>query len=483
MLVKTELEKIFKAQQIQDLIDALIHDRIFQTNKTIELLNNLLIDYIDDFNYVNGAKVNETLITSNPMLYLLLATVVENGSSTNTLSLREKAANAYKKMYEDSRFEKHYFYSKSPVPLLTHWLVYSKLWKAPNKDAYDEQMMGIYKGTIAFDKDDIISQDMLKQIKAQEEKGRKGWPYPFEAALEPQGNGTYRVTKWATTAEMDDDIHARLDRLYVAARRNQHKTIMENYASTLNQVSAEIAALMPTENLLNALVVIGPYGSGKTTYTNSVFRLQDKSLVEFSVDALNDFMIQQSKEVQVTRSDYHFEAAILKDTISSANIKNLFVTGAYVDNFRFSKTIDKDYAGRNIRIIEVAPEIPENAVVRLCQREKITVTDDNSTFDNALSTANTGQNTREVRIIKVCTHNDTKYPVEYELICNKQTETGKPDFVRVCSVKNGKLTKHNSDLYEKLTRSYTAKREDIAKFLQVSNQSEINEPPVEQFKI
>ena len=482
MFVKTELEEIFKVEHIQDLIYALINDRIFQTNKTVELLNDFLIDYIDDFNYVRGSKVNESLITTNPMLYMLLATAMENGN--DTLSLRDEAANAYKKLFEDSRFEKHYFYSKNPLPLLTHWLVYSKQWKEANEDAYDEQMMGIYKGTVAFDKDDVISQEMLNQITAQEEKGKKGWPYPFESALELQENGIYKVIKWVTTAEMDDNIHARLDRLYVSARRNQQKLIMEKYASTLNQVSAEIDTLMPTENPFNALVVIGPYGSGKTTYTNSIFSFEDKSLVvEFSVDALNDFMSQQNKEARATRSDYHFEAAILKDTINAATIKNLFVTGAYVDNYRFNKTMDKDYAGRNIRIIEIAPEIPENAVVRLCQREKITVITDNRTFDNTLSTANTGQNTREVRINKVAAHDNAKYHVEYELICNKQTETGKPDFVGVCSVKNGELTKHDPELYEKLTRSHTASREDISKLLQRSNKAEINEYTGDQFKI
>lgn len=464
MIVKTELEKLFKAEQRQALIDALIHDRIFQTNKTVELLNDLLIDYIDDSNYVKGSKVNKLLITSNPMLYMLLATVVENGNDDETLSLRDEAANAYKKLFEDSRFEKHYFYSKGPIPLLSHWLIYSKLWKGANKDAYSEQMMGIYKGTVAFDTDDVVSQEMLNQIKAQEAKGKQGWPHPFETALELQKDGTYKVTKWASTAEMDDDIHARLDRLYVSARRNQHKSIMEQYGNALLKVSAELDGLMPTNNPFNALIVIGPYGSGKTTYTNSMFRLiEDKSLiVEFSVDALNDFMVQFSNEVGlVTRSDYHFEAAILKDTINTAHFKNLFVTGAYVDNYRFNKTINQDYADRNIRIVEIAPEAPENAVVRLCQREKIPVTNDDSTFVDTLATANIAQNTREARIKKVCAHDSANSRVEYELICNKQTETGKPDFVFVCSVKDGILTKQAPELYKQLTRSYTAKKEDI----------------------
>jgi hypothetical protein len=475
MFVKTELEKIFKStENIHALINRLIDDRIFQTNKTVELLNDLLSDYTDY--YVKGLKVNESLISSNPMLYMLLATLVEHDNSI--LSLRDNATNVYKQLYEDSRFEKHYFYSKNPIPLLTHWLVFSKMWKAAHKEAYDEQMIGIYKGTVAFDKDDVLSQEMLNQIKMQEQKGKKGWPFPFDTALELQENGTYKVTKWACTPEMDDDIHVRLDRLYVSARRDQHKSIIKKYTNTLNQVSAEIDVLMPTENPFNALVVIGSYGSGKTTYTNSIFRLkEDKSLlVELSVDALNEFIIQQNHEARATRSDYHFEAAILKDTIST-NPKNLFVTGAYVDHYRFNKMMDKDYAGRNIRIIEIAPERSEDAVVRLCQREKIRVTVDNSTFENTLSTANVAQNTREVRIKKICAHDNAKYHVEYELICNKQTETGKPNFVSVCTVHNGVLKIKEPELYEKLTQSYTAKREDIDNLLQIYNQTEINETP------
>lgn len=469
--MKEKLLTLFKnIENLKTFVTYIEMDRLTNSNKTFEFLNELLEDYL------GNTKIDEKLAESDPLLFILLTIIVEhNQNDVDSTCLRNKAADAYMAKYTDERFERNYFYSRSPIPILSHLLLITKIWE----NVYDDQMMGIYKGTVAYNENEIISKETVELIQKKESEINKGWPYPFSGALEKQHNGTYKVIKWCSTPVMDKGIDDRLDRLFTAARRIKHKEVIEDYKHALHVTSQTLHNQFPNPDQ-GAFVIIGPYGSGKTTYLTKNFGVvEDKSLlVSLSADTLNNRM--RSREDRASRSDFHFEAAILRDAIDNSKVKILFATGAYVDSFRFDQMLDKTYLDRNIHIIEIAPERSEHAVLRLCRREKITETT-GTTFAQSLKTANTAQNSRMSRINKIKDHK-TKYNVEYKLICNKQTETGAPNFVEVCTVKNGKLEIQNQELYTSLTQEYLVKEDDIKKLLQPLKQQEnyLSSPDVMQ---
>lgn len=465
---KGELVKIFKTEQNLDrLIKSVANDRINQSNESLTLLKELLQDNLSNPNFVNNGVANQSLAEKNPLLFILLTLILEEKKQdVDSTNLRDKAADAYKKIYEDERFERHYFYSKSPLPVLAHILMMAKVWKA----VYDDQMMGIYSGTMCFEKDEVISKETINIIlnKIPETEQTK-----LLSTLEDQKNDKYKATRWISTPVLDEGLEGRLNRLYTADRRKKQNMFIEGYLKQLHNTSEKIGATLENREKSNALLIIGPYGSGKTTYLEREFGIQEEEkgfLTTLSVDALNKYIVDHSVGIEgASRLDFHFEAAILKNTIDPSKIKNLFVIGVYIDNFRFDRAIERDYAGRNIKIVEIAPETPQAAVLQLCRRDGITDST-NKNFTQTLDSANDAQVNRKSRIEKVQQHPN----VEYTLICNKHTENADPCFVEVCTVKNGKLIIIDQTFYTELTKEYKATKENVESLLKPSNQNDTN---------
>lgn len=142
------------------LIEKIEYDRLYGTNN--------LVDYL-----INHQKLFEVEPTKNddPLLFLLYM-ILKPEKSNN--SLREFAAMTYIATYpEDALFNMNFAYSNSPHSLIAHLLIQFGFWRSSdskNTNFYEEQMLGIDQGTIAFDKGDHLTQAELLQIQSKEGK-------------------------------------------------------------------------------------------------------------------------------------------------------------------------------------------------------------------------------------------------------------------------------------------------------------------------
>lgn len=428
----TCLLKLFKDEpEINYAISALRNDRLLNSDE----LNKLLRKTIPEF-----STPNEDLIQKDPLLSLFILMLNDIPADVH---LRDLAAEAYiKKFPDDTRFEKAYVYLKTPHILLTHLLINTGKWKCcnpANEEFYDEQMAGLFHGTIAFDKGDRISQDELTRI--QEKEGENP-QFPIAVNLKEK-DGYFEVIAWCSTPQMCPS-ETRLDDLFITNRRKKQDEILNGYIKNLQETSSivqETYNLSPNESAVVA--IIGPYGVGKTTFIQLKFS-ESKNLTTYSLDNLNTSLMEPNSRPQ----DHHFEAMMLTKKLLSRvlEIPALLTETAAIDSYRFFRML-KDFSSRDRIIIEeIAPEKPSDSVKRYIEREKII---DQSRIGAANTSANDALRYRHGRIEKIKENSK----INYTLYC-KPSENEK-QLIEVAKVQNGEVlvTVGQEELYDKLIKN------------------------------
>lgn len=144
-------------------------------------------------------RVDFEMIGNDPLFSMLILTLANDPAADH---LRDAAAESYiSKHPEDKRFEKCYAYLKTPHILIAHLLISTNQWQCANlenNEFYDEQLAGLFHGTLAFDKGDRISADELKKIQVQEGENPR---FPIAKNLEEK-EGFFEVKKWCSTPSM-----------------------------------------------------------------------------------------------------------------------------------------------------------------------------------------------------------------------------------------------------------------------------------------
>ncbi len=419
-LHKNFLNHLFGSEiQIELAIDNLRHDRFFG--------NSHLTAQLAGTAHMN-TRVTDELINKNPLLALLILTSQNDPS----LELREKAADCYlAKFPQDTRFEKNYAYLTQPHILLAHLLILSESWKCKNpknSEFYDEQMAGLFHGTIAFDIGDTLSSLELKAIQEKEGPNPK-FPIANSLSLENEGPfppPTYKVTKWCCTPALTQNEN-RLDLLYIAGRRETQKQALARFVKDLISTSEILQeSLSIPSGQKTTIAVIGPYGAGKSTFASAL--LKDKPYVQFGLDHLAPYLQGNGA---ARRNDYHFEAMMLKNELYQqvAEFPCVLTEPAAIDEYRFNGLL-RNFGSNTLMIHEIAPTIPQEAVERYTQREK------NHSDQTQVGLADTcavdAQRFRKQRIEKVLTTPN----LSYTLYCNPMQPNGNPEFIKVATIAN-----------------------------------------------
>jgi len=386
-------------------------------------------------------KVNEELIQEDPLLSMLVL-ILNNDPSEN--HLREIAAETYiAKHSEDKRFEKAYAYLKVPHILVAHLLISTNQWKCANSENdefYDEQMAGLFHGTVAFDKGDRLSPEELNKIKKQEgEKPR----FPIAKKLEEK-EGYFEVKDWCSTPPMCPS-DTRLDDLFIDSRRVKQERVVVDYINSLKETSSIILAtygLPPNKSAVVA--IIGPYGVGKSRFTQQKFT-EAKKVTTFDLDKLNSFLMESTSRPQ----DHHFEAMMLKSKLLSslAEVPALLTETAAIDEYRFNRMVNRDFSSRDQIIVEeIAPEKPSDAVNRFISREGVT---DQSRLGAATTSANDALKFRSGRI--EMTKENSK--INFTLYCSQPDKERNAVFIEVAKVQDGKVlvAEGQEELFKRLT--------------------------------
>lgn len=434
-------------QGLQALVQAVQQDRIMGTQGVKELLSKYLEESFEQLS-------NPDLKNENPLLFILLTMLTEDDARIDSTIDRDYAAEAYKSNIDDNRFEHHYFYLKDPLPLIAHLLLQTEVWVAK----YDDEMMGVFLGTVSFDEAVTISATIVADILARQdslpEEKRKGWPNDFRKAVGQNPDDTYRMTQWAATAALDGKTPAeRLTAQYTQARRAQQEQLLESYILKLTQTSPFLrdTVFSDVRDKSCMLMVIGPYGSGKTTYINHAYR--PHTIATKNTDGVMEWLKEHYPHPS-RNQDFHFEAAVLEKTIDAARLSELQAVcamGAFVDKFRFDRALKSFKAGQHIHIVEITAGDVEEAVIRLCKRENLILDINNSRVKATRENSNAANINRQARIDTIIKHDHSNYPIDYTLLFNQRVDEGSmPHFIEVCKVTNGVLTVLNKELFESL---------------------------------
>lgn len=353
---------------------------------------------------------------------------------------RNKMADSYISKYkDDARFEKAYAYLKYPHILIAHVLIMKNSWASVNPENtgfYDDQIAGLFFGTMAFDKGDIIDLPTLKLIQANEEVNAR-FPVISSGTLEGE---FFTFKKWHATSPMYEGDA--LDRLFINERRIVQKDALRNYVQKLEEsvieffdynILNEKLGLNFNSNERLAIVVAGPYGSGKSTFVKSKLGNSKNGPTSFNIDNLNLQLCSDEKSYNERKQDHHFEAMMLNNNLAKLvdNIPVILSEVAAIDEYRFNN-IFKLFEGRRVIIIEIAPKHPEEAVSRLLEREGI----DSSAADRIIGiTKMAAENALKFRNERIdyCKSN-TK---DYLLYCNEMTKTKTPNFILVDKITQG----------------------------------------------
>ncbi len=426
------LLKLFGGEEgIRTAISHLRNDRLSNSEELTHLLKTTTTHF---------PKVNEELVRNDPLLSLLVLILNNNPAEDN---LRDQAAQNYIKTHpEDKRFEKAYAYLKVPHILVAHLLIITNQWKCANpanNEFYDEQMAGLFQGTVAFDKGDRVSREELLKIQKQEGENPR---FPIAKKLEEKEEG-FEVKEWCCTPPMCP-IDTRLDDLFIASRRIKQEHMMTGYIDRLKETGSiiqETYKLLPTVSAVVA--IIGPYGVGKSRFTQQKFT-EKKNITSYSLDKLNSFLMEPTGRPQ----DHHFEAMMLTNKLLSglAEVPALLTEVAAIDEFRFNRMVNRDFSSRNrIVIEEIAPENTSDTVKRFIDREGVV---DQSRLGAATTTANDALKFRSNRIEK----SKENPKIYYTLYCNPPAKEENVMFIEVAKIRDGVLTITNGqeELYKKL---------------------------------
>jgi predicted ABC-type ATPase len=386
-------------ENIQTFIVMVREDRI---NGTTRLKDELKIFFH------SLPNVDEHTITQDPLHAILTLMLREDDS----IHLRERAAEAYKAKYpNDKQFEAAYFFLKDPTIFIAHLLITGNRWvcvNQENRSFYDEQIAGIFQGTIAFDKGDYLTADELSKIQMHE----KGSKFPIVNSL-VEKNGGYEVVKWCSSPPMVPTEH-RCDDLFLKSRRQVHNQVLMAYTKDLQETSKLIEntySLLPGQ--LYIVAVIGPWGAGKSQFIEKKFAQLPTS---FSLDVINKKLITQTSN----NSDHHFEAMMLTREMLNliSTIPALLIEAAAIDKYRFERMMNRDYAGRNFFIEEIATPSPQDSIdqykAREGLRQPLVPTD---RIEAATQSANDALQYRLERINTVVNRSD----VVYRLYCKGNT--------------------------------------------------------------
>jgi len=379
-------------------------------------------------------EVNETLIQQDPLLAMLVLILKDDSAEDHW---RDAAADAYIAQYpEDKRFEKAYVYLKSPQILLTHLLVSTSQLKCANPENtafYDEQIAGLFHGTIAFDKGDQISSEELGLIQQQEGTSPS---FPIMNKLE-KNESFFTVKDWCCTPVMSP-TKSRVDDLFIPSRRGIQERVLSDFLEQLIQTSAIVQkAYSLPQNESTVVAVIGPYGAGKSKFVEKKFL---ENITVYSLDRLNENLKSPLSRPQ----DHHFEAMMLTSRLLAkvAEVPVLLTEVAAIDEFRFNRLVNRDFVKRERIIIEeIAPKKTIDSVNRLIRRE-FSEQDENmllvnkSRIDAATTSSDDALRYRSSRIQNAAINSK----IDYTLYCSETNSDGEAIFCEIATTKNGAVS-------------------------------------------
>lgn len=331
---------------------------------------------------------------NEPLLHLLEMTLHQSGD----LEKRKQLAESVASHPAENRFEaSSYAYLASPHLLLAHMLITANWWvcaNQTNKEFYDEQMAGMFFGTVAFDQGDVLTELELKQIQAKEDPNTR-YPIadsltPMPANSSPLSQTVYKVSKWCSTPAMKQTGEARLDELFITQRREQQKSITDQYFKKLQETSPLIKQKFQL-NDNEAVAVIGPYSAGKTSFVKK--KLDTTQYTQFGLDHLAPMLHTNPKAS-------HFEAMMLKDGLfkRAKQVNCLLTEVAAIDPYRFNTLIRQFSDRKKLHIIEIQPSCTLN---QLLQSAKTYSQADLGAVETSFNDANQSRSQRQ----KIATEN------------------------------------------------------------------------------
>jgi hypothetical protein len=430
---ESELRKVFGILFLH-AVKFIRHDRFTNEAKLTDFLREAMGEL---------PEVNEPMIQKDP-LFAMIVLILKNDPAEN--HWRDVAAETYIVQHpEDDRFEKAYVYLKTPHILLAHILICTKQWNCANpenKAFYDEQMAGLFHGTIAFDKGDRLSPEELAMIQQREGENPQ---FPIGNKVEKK-EGYFEVKDWCSTPAMCA-TETRIEDLFITSRRAVQEHILASYINGLEETSAivqKVYALPPGESAVVA--IIGPYGAGKSRFVQQKF-LKERPITVFSLNKLNELLMNPSSRPQ----DHHFEAMMLTSKLLKrlAEVPVLLTETAAIDEYRFNRLVDREFTSRNrIVIEEIATEKPSDAVDRFVIKEGVKTAANLSLMGLATTSANDALRFRAGRI-----ENAKNHPkIHYTLYCSLTDTTGTPVFTEIAKAENGavKVVKDREETFAHL---------------------------------
>jgi hypothetical protein len=348
---KEPLIQIFRSEeQIKAAIALIREDRINGTTHLKDKLRTF---------FTHLSNLDEQVIIQDPLSAILILMLLGDES----MHLRERAAEAYKTKYpNDKQFEMAYFFLKDPDIFIAHLLITGNRWicaNQENRSFYDEQIAGMFQGTIAFDKGDCLTAYEVAKIQLYEKDSK----FPIINSL-VEKHGKYEVVKWCSSPPMVPTEH-RCDDLFIKSRRQAHGQLLTLHIEDLKQTSTLIENIYSLpQGHSHAIAVIGPWGAGKSYFIDKKFAQRPTI---FSLDAINKKLMTATSNA----SDHHFEAMMLTRELLNLipKIPALLIEVAAIDKYRFERMINRDYSGRKIIIEEIATSSPQESINQYTTRE------------------------------------------------------------------------------------------------------------------
>lgn len=430
---ETFLLKIFGGEEgIKRAISTLRSDRLSNAHELNKIIRNTVHPL---------PRVDEELIQKDPLLSLVV--LILNGDPAED-HLRDRAAESYiAKHPEDKNFEKGYAYLKNPDIVAGHLLINAGKWKCSNpknEEFYDEQIAGLFHGTVAFDIGDKISHEELNQIQEKEGENPR---FPILGKLKYNREDEFDVINWCSTPNMSPE-ETRLEDLFIPSRCMKQDQVVSNYVDKLKETSPivqEVYGLPAKESAVVA--ILGPYGVDKNQFTQKKFS-KDENITIYNLDSLKTLLMGPISRPE----DHHFEAMMLTKKLLSeiTDISALITETAAIDEYRFNRMVNRDFSSRDKLVIEeIAPEKALDPVNRL-EREGVT---DQRRLGATTTSCNDALKLRKSRIEGI----EKNPKIDYTLYCNPSENSN--ECVEVAKVKNGvlKIVDGQQELYNKLIQS------------------------------